>query len=307
MDELRPAAGERAAEPRLDERPRLTRTRRIAIRLASAWANLREASICLWLGMKICLERRVLWRTVPLGICTGVFATWAFVHFYQQVGSVAAFVAVTLVFGLLMPLGVIGNQAKIPYLSSGGTTASGFSEVLVPGLPNAAIELMRIGQVLMYLLAILLLTVALLWVLAYVLGTTLIGRTWLKRVISPLLAQAYPSSSQSPSFPTYRRGYVRRLLWGLGLCLPFIGGVLMLAVLCRGLLRLEITGLASQLVAKDQRRALASDCGDVAFWLGLILLFVAVIPPLNLLLPALLPAAAGHLVHRRIIKRTHTA
>lgn len=258
--------------------------------IASAFG---EAFTCLGLALRDSLRPGILLRSS--GLCLLAFGVWSWVFYsyFEQIATLAGWISFVVIYGGAA-LGLI------PSLAGGSGGGMG-------GIAGA------LAMLILYVAALTLVMLVTLYAGVIVLSIRL-ALPWL--LMAPLRSRSlrhYPSLSGRSPAPTQRlRGLRYRLgPWlgitaGLLLCLliPLINGLLVLILLAylnvRFLAPPALSRLASgaeQLTAIDQQR------GAMAAF-GLLMFLLALVPVLNLLLPALLAGGACHLAYRGL-DRSH--
>ncbi|MBD9485523.1 hypothetical protein IB229_21290 [Pseudomonas sp. PDM14] len=249
-----------------------------------------EAFICLGLALRSSLRPGILLRSS--GLCLLMFSlwTWAFYAHFELIAQAAGLLSLFVVYG----------AAVLGFLPSlgGGASASisgmaGIGPALAMLVMYAALLTVAMIVVLYVGLIVLSIRLALRWVLM----SSLRERA-LKQY--PQLAQRTPGDGNLLQAGRFHLGPWLGIGIGPLLCLavPVLNGVLLLLLLAylnvRFLVPAALSGLAS---GAEQMQAVRKQRGaTIAF--GLLILLLALVPVLNLLLPALLGAGSCHLAYR---------
>ncbi|WP_435634549.1 EI24 domain-containing protein [Pseudomonas solani] len=248
-----------------------------------------EAFICLGLALRSSLRPDILLRSSGLCLLTLVFWSWVFYAHAEIILKAAGLLSFFVVSGAAM-------FGLMPSLTGGPATVSGMA-----GIAPA------VGLMLVYSALLALAMVGVLFVAAIVISIRLALRWVLMGSLRERALKPYPGlASRSPAASDLlRAGRYHLGPWlgiGLGplLCLaiPLINGVLLIILLgylnVRFLVPAALSGLAS---GAEQMQAVRRQRGAmIAF--GLLILLLALVPVLNLLLPALLGGGACHLAYR---------
>ena len=247
-----------------------------------------EAFICLGLALRSSLRPGILLRSS--GLCVAVFGLWSWV-FYAHFGLIAQAAG-------LISLFVVYGAAVLGFLPSlgGGTGVSGMAAI-GPALGMLVVyaALLTVAMiVVLYVGAIVLsIRLALRWVLMGSLRARALEQY-------PRLAQRTPGEGNLLQAGRFHLGPWLGLGIGPLLCLavPLVNGVLLLLLLAylnvRFLTPAALSGLAS---GEEQMQAVRRQRGAIVAF-GLLILLLALVPVLNLLLPALLGAGSCHLAYR---------
>lgn len=258
----------------------------------------REAAVCLGLGVGTLRSARLLMRSAAIGALVGAIWVAMFWQHFATLFDLALACAATLVVGLLLPLGVVTQYALLP-TPPPVTTSTLFGSSLGTQTYNFGAQLLNIGTVLAYVLAFAAAVLVLLWVLAYVLTSGIVGRLLYGRTLQAHVARAYPSLDAATRFgarPRPRR--LARATLVVGLLVPFVSLGLLLGLLCYGMVRVFFRGAVAHALTPAQRTAVLRNCVGASVLLGAMLLCMALLPVVNLLTPMLGAAAATHLYRR---------
>lgn len=246
----------------------------------------REALICLALGLRESLRLGVLLRSS--GLCLLVFAFWSWV-FATNIDLIA------VAAGLLSLFVTYGGLALgfIPH--SGGSG--------LPGIPQALGALLLIATAMTVALILILYSGSIVLTIRIALHWLILGR------VRKHTLKRYPKLLERPLQPgdlllgtRYHLGPWMGLSVGTLLCLlvPVLNGTLLLMLFAylnvRFLTPAVLSGLSP---GAEQLTLIASRRGSMTAF-GVLILLLALVPVVNLLLPALLSAGTCHLCYRAL-------
>lgn len=252
-----------------------------------------EAFICLGLALRSSLRPGILIGSSGLCLLMTSFWGWLFYTHFEFIAKAAGLIASFVIMGAAA-LGLL------PSVSGGPATISAMANI-APALALMAVYAALLAVAIVVVLyagaVVLSIRLSLRWVLMGRLKT----RT---RSHYPSLIQRQPATTDLLRAGRYHLGPWLGLGIGIGigplLCLliPVVNGILMLMLLAylnvRFLVPAALAGLAS---GAEQMRVVRAQRGAlIAF--GLLILMLAVVPVLNLLLPALLGSGVCHLAYR---------
>lgn len=252
-----------------------------------------EAFICLGLALRSSLRPGILIGSSGLCLLMTSFWGWLFYTHFEFIAKAAGLIASFVIMGAAA-LGLL------PSVSGGPATISAMANI-APALALMAVYAALLAVAIVVVLyagaVVLSIRLSLRWVLMGRLKT----RT---RSHYPSLLQRQPATTDLLRAGRYHLGPWLGLGIGIGigplLCLliPVVNGILMLMLLAylnvRFLVPAALAGLAS---GAEQMRVVGAQRGAlIAF--GLLILMLAVVPVLNLLLPALLGSGVCHLAYR---------
>lgn len=249
-----------------------------------------EAFICLGLGLRSSLRAGILLRSS--GLCLLVFGlwTWAFYAHFELIAQVAGLISLFVVYGAA----VLGF---LPSLGGGAGASIGGMAGIAPALAMLMMYAALLTVAIIVVLYVGLIVLSIRLALRCVLMSSLRERA-LKYY--PHLAQRAPGGSNLLQAGRFHLGPWLGIGLGPLLCLavPVLNGVLLLLLLAylnvRFLVPAALSGLAS---GAEQMQAVRQQRGAITAF-GLLILLLAVLPGLNLLLPALLGAGSCHLAYR---------
>lgn len=246
-----------------------------------------EAFICLALALRSSLRPGIVLRSS--GLCLLMFGLWSWVFYahFELIAKAAGLISMFVVYGA-------ATLGFLPSLSGGsGGGMAGIGPALAMLLIYAALLTVAVIAVLYIGLIVLGIRLALRWVLMGSLRARALERY-------PLLATRTPGDPNLLQSGRFHLGPWLGIGIGPLLCLavPVLNGVLLLLLLAylnvRFLVPAALSGLAS---GAEQMQAVRRQRGaTIAF--GLLILLLALVPVLNLLLPALLGAGTCHLAYR---------
>ncbi|WP_165682075.1 EI24 domain-containing protein [Metapseudomonas otitidis] len=254
-----------------------------------------EAFICLGLALRSSLRPGILIGSAGLCLLMTSFWGWLFYTHFEFIAKAAGLIASFVIMGAAA-LGLL------PSVSGGPATISAMANI-APALALMAVYAALLAVAIVVVLyagaVVLSIRLSLRWVLMGRLKT----RT---RSHYPSLLQRQPATTDLLRAGRYHLGPWLGLGIGIGigplLCLliPVVNGILMLMLLAylnvRFLVPAALAGLAS---SAEQMRVVRAQRGAlIAF--GLLILMLAVVPVLNLLLPALLGSGVCHLAYRSL-------
>lgn len=248
-----------------------------------------EAFICLGLALRSSLRPGILIGSSGLCLLMTSFWGWLFYTHFEFIAKAAGLIASFVIMGAAA-LGLL------PSVSGGPATISAMANI-APALALMAVYAALLAVAIVVVLyagaVVLSIRLSLRWVLMGRLKT----RT---RSHYPSLLQRQPAATDLLRAGRYHLGPWLGIGLGPLLCLliPVVNGVLMLMLLAylnaRFLVPAALAGLAS---GAEQMRVVRAQRGAlIAF--GLLILMLAVVPVLNLLLPALLGSGVCHLAYR---------
>lgn len=252
-----------------------------------------EAFICLGLALRSSLRPGILIGSAGLCLLMTSLWGWLFYAHFEFIAKAAGLIATFVVMGAAA-LGLL------PSISGGPATISAMASI-APALALMAVYAALLAVAIVVVLyagaVVLSIRLSLRWVLMGRLKTRARSRY-------PSLLQRQPAAADLLRAGRYHLGPWLGLGIGIGigplLCLliPVVNGILMLMLLAylnvRFLVPAAFAGLAS---GAEQMRVVRAQRGAlIAF--GLLILMLAVVPVLNLLLPALLGSGVCHLAYR---------
>ncbi|WAF86576.1 EI24 domain-containing protein [Metapseudomonas otitidis] len=248
-----------------------------------------EAFICLGLALRSSLRPGILIGSAGLCLLMTSLWGWLFYAHFEFIAKAAGLIATFVVMGAAA-LGLL------PSISGGPATISAMASI-APALALMAVYAALLAVAIVVVLyagaVVLSIRLSLRWVLMRRLKTRARSRY-------PSLLQRQPAAADLLRAGRYHLGPLLGIGLGPLLCLliPVVNGVLLLMLLAylnvRFLVPTALAGLASgaeqMRVVRVQRGAL------IAF--GVLILMLALVPVLNLLLPALLGGGVCHLAYR---------
>lgn len=256
-----------------------------------------EAFKCLGLAFRDSLRPGILLRSA--GLCALAFGlwTWVFFEYYEQIGVACGALSLFIIYG-----GVV--LGFLPSLSGGG----GGSVASMGGMAGP------LAMLVMYVAALALILFVLVYTVAIVASIRLALRWVLMGAVRARCIRHYPELQQRAERDSNLLHGVRYVLgpWvgitlGTLVCLlvPLVNGVLLVLLLAYLNVRFLIPAAFSNLAtSNEQLGALAERRGAILAY-GLLIFLIALVPVLNLLLPALLAGGACHLAYRGL-NRTHS-
>lgn len=248
-----------------------------------------EAFICLGLALRSSLRPGILIGSAGLCLLMTSLWGWLFYTHFEFIAKAAGLIASFVIMGAAA-LGLL------PSVSGGPATISAMANI-APALALMAVYAALLAVAIVVVLyagaVVLSIRLSLRWVLMGRLKT----RT---RSHYPSLLQRQPATTDLLRAGRYHLGPWLGIGLGPLLCLliPVVNGVLLLMLLAylnvRFLVPTALAGLAS---GAEQMRVVRAQRGAlIAF--GLLILMLALVPVLNLLLPALLGGGVCHLAYR---------
>lgn len=248
-----------------------------------------EAFICLGLALRSSLRPGILIGSSGLCLLMTSLWGWLFYAHFEFIAKAAGLIATFVVMGAAA-LGLL------PSISGGPATISAMASI-APALALMAVYAALLAVAIVVVLyagaVVLSIRLSLRWVLMGRLKTRARSRY-------PSLLQRQPAAADLLRAGRYHLGPWLGIGLGPLLCLliPVVNGVLLLMLLAylnvRFLVPTALAGLAS---GAEQMRVVRAQRGAlIAF--GLLILMLAVVPVLNLLLPALLGGGVCHLAYR---------
>jgi|GEM_PF-934335 len=248
-----------------------------------------EAFICLGLALRSSLRPGILIGSAGLCLLMTSLWGWLFYAHFEFIAKAAGLIATFVVMGAAA-LGLF------PSISGGPATISAMASI-APALALMAVYAALLAVAIVVVLyagaVVLSIRLSLRWVLMGRLKTRARSRY-------PSLLQRQPAAADLLRAGRYHLGPWLGIGLGPLLCLliPVVNGVLMLMLLAylnvRFLVPAALAGLAS---GAEQMRVVRAQRGAlIAF--GLLILMLALVPVLNLLLPALLGSGVCHLAYR---------
>ncbi|MCR3830246.1 EI24 domain-containing protein [Pseudomonas aeruginosa] len=255
-----------------------------------------EAATCFALGFRESLQPAALFRSASLCILVSVLCTWLFVHFFEPIIRLCGWAALYTAFS-------VANFALIPNgsLIEAGSGGPYFD-------PLAAFNgLAGLAQLAFYFVGYAALFFVALYAASIVFGIRLGLRIGLLGQLKEQVRQRYPrlAPASGERISLWRAAGFRLAPWLgvsgsilVGLLVPLYNGVLLLLALAylniRFLLPATLAGLAD---AGEQLAVLRARRGSLLLF-GLLILLLALVPLLNLLLPAVLGGGTCHLANR---------
>lgn len=248
-----------------------------------------EAFICLSLALRSSLRPGILIGSAGLCLLMTSLWGWLFYAHFEFIAKAAGLIATFVVMGAAA-LGLL------PSISGGPATISAMASI-APALALMAVYAALLAVAIVVVLyagaVVLSIRLSLRWVLMGRLKTRARSRY-------PSLLQRQPAAADLLRAGRYHLGPWLGIGLGPLLCLliPVVNGVLLLMLLAylnvRFLVPTALAGLAS---GAEQMRVVRAQRGAlIAF--GLLILMLALVPVLNLLLPALLGSGVCHLAYR---------
>jgi len=248
-----------------------------------------EAFICLGLALRSSLRPGILIGSAGLCLLMTSFWGWLFYTHFEFIAKAAGLIASFVIMGAAA-LGLL------PSVSGGPATISAMANI-APALALMAVYAALLAVAIVVVLyagaVVLSIRLSLRWVLMGRLKTRARSRY-------PSLLQRQPAAADLLRAGRYHLGPWLGIGLGPLLCLliPVVNGVLLLMLLAylnvRFLVPTALAGLAS---GAEQMRVVRAQRGAlIAF--GLLILMLALVPVLNLLLPALLGGGVCHLAYR---------
>lgn len=252
-----------------------------------------EAFICLGLALRSSLRPGILIGSSGLCLLMTSLWGWLFYTHFEFIAKAAGLIASFVIMGAAA-LGLL------PSVSGGPATISAMANI-APALALMAVYAALLAVAIVVVLyagaVVLSIRLSLRWVLMGRLKT----RT---RSHYPSLLQRQPAATDLLRAGRYHLGPWLGLGIGIGigplLCLliPVVNGILMLMLLAYLNVRFLVPAALAELASgAEQMRVVRAQRGAlIAF--GLLILMLAVVPVLNLLLPALLGSGVCHLAYR---------
>lgn len=248
-----------------------------------------EAFICLGLALRSSLRPGILIGSAGLCLLMTSLWGWLFYAHFEFIAKAAGLIATFVVMGA-------ATLGLLPSISGGPATISAMASI-APALALMAVYAALLAVAIVVVLyagaVVLSIRLSLRWVL--------MGRLKARaRSRYPSLLQRQPAAADLLRAGRYHLGPWLGI--GLGpllyLLIPVVNGVLLLMLLAylnvRFLVPTALAGLAS---GAEQMRVVRAQRGAlIAF--GLLILMLALVPVLNLLLPALLGGGVCHLAYR---------
>ncbi|VTL98256.1 Uncharacterised protein [Pseudomonas aeruginosa] len=255
-----------------------------------------EAATCFALGFRESLQPAALFRSAGLCILVSVLCTWLFVHFFEPIIRFCGWAALYTAFS-------VANFALIP---SGSLIEAGSGGPYFD--PLAAFNgLAGLAQLAFYFVGYAALFFVALYAASIVFGIRLglrIGPARTTEGAGPPTLPATGTRFRRKDLAVACRGFRLAPWLGVsgsilvGLLVPLYNGVLLLLALAylniRFLLPATLAGLAD---AGEQLAVLRARRGSLLLF-GLLILLLALVPLLNLLLPAVLGGGTCHLANR---------
>ena len=250
-------------------------------------AAFREAFTCLGLAFRDSLRPGILLRSAGICILASVFWTWVFFHYYEQIGIGCGALSFFIVYGGA----VLGF---LPSLSGGG--GGGMAGMAGP-----------LGMLVLYVAALALVMAVVLYSGAIVLSIRVALRWVLMGKVRARCLRHYPALQQRAKGDGNLLLGARYILgpwlgFTLGtlacLLIPLVNGVLLVMLLAYLNVRfLTPSAFASLVSSSEQLEAINGQRGAMLAF-GLLVLLLALVPVVNLLLPALLAGGACNLGYR---------
>ena len=243
--------------------------------------QLREAGVCLALGLKDSLRWQLLWRGLLLSAALGLFWLVLLWVWRQEVLTISLFLAGAGIYKYLLP----------------------FMQV-VPGLAGYAIVFPLLTAVLLapFAAALLIVVVYLALVLA---GYHLLSVRMLYPRIKACVVRRYApvrSSAQAPLSWWLHLRLACTALLGIGLCLAFPPAGLLALVLWVGYLSSRSVAVRTLNTATSPQAAvrMLRQHRPALMLVGTSMAMLLLVPLLGLLAPTALTAATAHLIHRSL-------
>lgn len=254
-----------------------------------------EAFICLGLALRSSMRPGILLRSIGLCILLSAFWSWIFFTYFEPIAVGAGVVSFFVTYGALA-LGLL------PGVSGGAGTISAMA-----GIGQALAMMLVVTAVLTLVVIATLYAGAIVFSIRLALRWTLMT-SLRKRSLKPYpaLAKRTPATSDLLNSGRYHLAPWLGISLGPVLCLlvPGLNGLLLVMLLAylnvRFLFPAALSGLAS---GAEQLEAVRAQRGAIIVY-GLLMLGLALIPLLNLLLPAILGSGACHLAYRGLNSAT---
>jgi len=246
-----------------------------------------EAFKCLGLALRDSLRPGILLRSA--GLCALAFGlwTWVFFEYYEQIGMACGALSLFIIYG-----GVV--LGFLPSLSGGGGGSMG-------GMAGPLAMLVMYVAALALILFVLLYTVAIVATIRLALRWVLMGKVR-ERCIRhyPQLQQRAERDSNLLHGVRYVLGPWLGITLGMLVCLliPLLNGVLLVGLLAYLNVRFLIPAAFSSLATSNEQLGALADRRGAILAYGLLIFLLALVPVLNLLLPALLAGGTCHLGYR---------
>ncbi len=262
----------------------------------SAWLRaLAEALKCLALGLREALSPRILFRSAVLCIAAFVLWVWIYIHFSAEITLVLGKAALLSMLGLF--LGGFLGLIPASLAPQGGASITQMGNIPI----GFAYELLRIGQILVLVAAV----IAAIYVLMFLVGVATTIRVTLPRLLMRRAAEKvlkkYPERElvQAESLAGKSKPWWRiALILLLCLCIPFVAGVVLFLGICYANAWLLYHCAARRMPSPALEMRRLQWRWRPLLWLGVLLLLLAVVPVINLLVPALMCTSILHLICR---------
>lgn len=258
-----------------------------------------EALTCLALALRSSLRPGIVLRSSFLCLLAFGLWTWLFYNHFELISIISGYLS----------LFIVGGGAVLGFIPTGGGLglASGASVGAGGGFAGMASVAGVLGMLVIYAALLTLAVIAMLYLCLIVLSIRLALRWSLMGSLRERALRQYPHLAQRARGPSQILSGARYFVapWlGLGigplLCLliPVINGALLIVLLAylnvRFLSAPALSGIAS---GSEQLQAVGQQRGAMIFF-GLLIFLIALVPVVNLLVPALLGAGACHLAYR---------
>ncbi|GLK89307.1 EI24 domain-containing protein [Pseudomonas turukhanskensis] len=251
-------------------------------------AAFREAFACLGLAFRDSLRPGILLRSAGICVLASVLWTWVFFHYYEQIGIGCGALSFFIVYGGAM-LGFL------PGLGGGGGSG---------GMAGMAGPL---GMLVLYVAALALVMAVVLYSGAIVLSIRVALRWVLMGKVRARCLRHYPALQQRATGDDSLLLGARYILgpwlgFTLGtlacLLIPLVNGVLLVMLLAYLNVRFLTPAAFGSLVSSSEQLEAINGQRGAMLAFGLLILLLALVPVVNLLLPALLAGGACHLGYR---------
>jgi uncharacterized protein involved in cysteine biosynthesis len=255
----------------------------------------REAFICLGLAFRDSLRPGILLRSAGICVLASVLWTWVFIHYYEQIAIGSGALSFFIVYG-----GVI--LGFLPGLSGGGGGMAGMAGPL--------------GMMVMYVAALALIMAVVAYAGAIVLSIRVTLRWVLMGKVRARCLRHYPALQQRETGDRNLLLGVRYILgpwvgFTLGtlacLLIPLVNGVLIILLLAYLNVRFLVPAAFGSLISSSEQLDAINGQRGAMLAFGLLILLLALVPVVNLLLPALLAGGACHLGYRGLDPTRHAA